>query len=374
MARRRDETLSQQPAIVPMKKRGSGRVRGSGRIRRKELGSFTRRLSAMLDAGLPLIQCLDALSEQTQIPEFRRVILAIRQKVEGGSSFAEALFHFDKLFGELYVNMIRAGELGGSLSEVTERLASYLEASAALRRKIISAMMYPVVIMLLAGTLTICMILFLVPTFADIYKDFGAELPGPTQVLIIISEIIRHQAPLVFGVLAVLIFIFVRFKKTETGGLKIDQGCLKLPVFGNLIEKIALARFSRTFASLLRSGVPILRTMEIVSTATGNKYIGKALAGCAPEIEGGSDISMSLKKTKAFPPMIIHMVSVGEKTGNIDGMLEKIADFYEDEVATTLEGLSSMIEPLLMAVLGVVIGAIVVAMFMPIFSMHQLIG
>jgi type IV pilus assembly protein PilC len=270
--------------------------------------------------------------------------------------------------------MVRAGEFGGSLSEVTERIASYLEASAALRRRIIAAIMYPLIITVLASALTTCMLIFIVPTFEEIYNDFDAELPKPTQVLILISNLIRHQAPWVIGTLVVLAILFFQIRKSEKGGLVIDRGFLHFPVFGSLIEKIALARFARTFASLMRSGVPILRSVEIVSMATGNRYIGRALTTCAPEIEGGSNIATAMRKTKTFPPMVIHMVSVGEKTGNIDGMLEKIADFYEDEVANALEALSSMIEPLLMAVLGVVIGAIVIAMFMPIFNLHQLIA
>lgn len=362
------------PPPPPHKKIKSNKVAGVGRIRRKELASFTRRLAAMLDAGLPLIQCLEALAEQTEIKEFGRVIQGLRQRVEAGDSFAEALRRYDNLFGELYVNMIRAGEFGGSLSEVAGRLASYLEAAAALRRRIIAALMYPLIILILASALTTCMLVFIVPTFEEIYNDFDAVLPKPTQVLIVISKILRHQAPLVVAGLIVLIVAFIRFKKTTKGGLLIDHGMLKLPVFGKLIEKIALARFSRTFSSLLRSGVPILRSVEIVSTATGNKYIGRALSTCGPEIEGGSNIASAMRRTQTFPPMIIHMVSVGEKTGNIDGMLEKIAEFYEGEVESALEALSSMIEPLLMAVLGVAVGGVVIAMFMPIFNLHQLIS
>ncbi|MDT8391258.1 MAG: type II secretion system F family protein [Lentisphaeria bacterium] len=373
MARRETQTATPVTGTSGRRKKGR-KVSNSGRIRRKELPSFTRRLSAMLDAGLPLIQCLEGLAEQTQVKEFRHVLINLRQRVEGGNSFAEALAEYRLLFGDLYVNMIRAGELGGSLSEVTSRLASYLEASAALRRKIFSAAMYPLVILILAGSLTVGMLLFIVPTFKDIYDDFNAELPGPTNVLILISDIIRYRAPYVILGLIVGIIAFVQIKKTEKGGLTIDRWFLKLPVFGMLIEKIALARFSRTFASLLRSGVPILRSVEIVSTATGNKYIGRALKSCAPEIEGGKAVAVAMKETKVFPPMILHMMSVGEKTGNIDGMLEKIADFYEDEVSNMLDGLSSMIEPLLMAVLGIVIGGIVIAMFMPIFSLHKLIS
>lgn len=362
------------PAPPPIRKVVSARVRSVGRIRRKELPSFTRRLAAMLDAGLPLIQCLEALGQQTQIREFGRVINALRQRVEGGDSFAEALARYDRLFGELYVNMVRAGEFGGSLSEVMNRLASYLEASAALRRRIIAAVMYPVIIMILATTLTTCMLVFIVPSFEEIYNDFDAKLPKPTLVLIFISKLIRERALWVIAGVVLLLFIFFRVRRSEKGGLAIDKAFLKIPVFGGLMEKIALARFSRTFASLMRSGVPILRSVQIVSTATGNRYIGRSLAVCGPEIEGGSNIAAAMGKTGSFPPMIIHMISVGEKTGNIDGMLEKIADFYEDEVTNALEALSSMIEPMLMAILGVLIGGIVIAMFMPIFNLHQLIA
>lgn len=350
------------------------RVPGSGRIRRKELPSFTRRLSAMLEAGLPLLQCFEGLAEQTQNKEFRKVIIHLREQVENGSSFAEALAQYRGLFGDLYVNMVRAGEIGGSMAEVTDRLSSYLESAAELRRKVFAAAMYPTVIVMLSGTLTTGLLIFVVPKFQEIYEGFGAKLPGPTNVLIKISEIIRFRAPYVIGALVLLIVIYIQVKKTDKGGVAIHHFFLRLPVFGSLVEKIALARFSRTFASLLRSGVPILDSLEIVATATGNKYIEKALDACKPKVEGGKGVAEAMKETKVFPPMILHMTTVGEKTGNIDGMLEKIADFYEDEVASTLEGLSSMIEPLLMAVLGVLIGGIVIAMFMPIFGLNKLVS
>ncbi len=353
---------------------GQRKVRGMRKIRLHELGPFTQKLAAMLDAGLPLIQCLEALSEQTENVEFRKVVHTLRERVEAGDSFAEALGHYQELFGDLYVNMIHAGEMGGGLAEVSSRLAAYLEASSALRRRVISAMTYPVVVLVLAALLTVGMLIFIVPTFAGIYEDFGATLPGPTQMLLNVSVFIREQSILGLVAVAVVVYTIRRLKKTERGSFLFDQYLLRAPVAGQLVEKIAIARMSRTFASLIRSGVPILKTLEIVAQATGNKYIGTSLAHCGQEIEGGSNIASSLKRTNKFPPMVVHMVAAGEKTGNIDGMLEKVADFYEDEVTNSLESLSSMIEPLLMAFLGVVIGGIVICMFLPIFKMSEIVS
>lgn len=349
------------------------KIRGVRKIRNTELGPFTQKLAAMLDAGLPLVQCMEALSDQTDNPEFKKVIVSIKERIEGGDSFAEALRNYQNIFGNLYVNMIQAGEIGGGLAEVTARLASYLEASAALKRKVKSAMTYPVIVMVLALVLTVAMLVFIVPTFAEIYQDFDADLPGPTKMLVSISDVLRHNAPYVLAVMGVLGIAGLKLKKTDRGAYAFDRYALKSPVAGQLIEKIALARMARTFASLIRSGVPILKTLEIVSQATGNRYIGAALHTCESEIEGGSNIAASLKNTEQFPPMVIHMIAAGEKTGDIDGMLEKVADFYEDEVTNSLEALSSMIEPLLMAFLGVVIGGIVICMFLPIFKMHEIV-
>lgn len=349
------------------------RVKGARKIRKNEVAPFTQKLAAMLDAGLPLVQCLNALSEQTEDPNFRLVLEDITSRVEGGAAFAEALKSYPNIFGNLYINMIRAGELSGSLSEVAARLASYLEASSAMVRKVKSALTYPAVVVTLAILLSIAMLVFIVPVFDDIFEGFDAELPIPTQILINISNTMRDNALYVILIIIGIVLLLRYLKKTPQGAMAFDSFLLKAPIAGNLIEKIALARMSRTFASLLRSGVPILQTIEIVSQATGNRIIGSALAGCGSDIEGGSNIGYSLKKTGRFPPMVIHMVSAGEKTGNIDGMLEKVADFYEDEVSNTLDSLASMIEPLLMAFIGVVIGAIVVCMFLPIFKMHEIV-
>lgn len=350
------------------------KIRGAGKIRGQELPSFTQKLAAMLSAGLPLVECLAALQEQTENPEFRKLVKGLKDSVEGGKSFAEALQDYDDIFSELYISMVQSGELGGSLAEVTARLASYLESSAELRRRLKAALTYPVVVMVLAAVLSLGMLIFIVPRFASIYDDFDAALPAPTQMLVNVSEILRQYTPavLILGVVAVI--IFKKILKTEGGRFQFDRTLLRLPVAGKLIEKIALARMSRTFASLMRSGVPILKALDIVGKATGNKYLGQALGKSASEIEGGATIASALKGTGRFPPMVIHMVGAGEKTGDVDGMLEKVADFYEDEVSSSLDALSSTIEPLLMAVLGVVIGGIVLCMFLPIFNMHEIIS
>ncbi len=378
MARQNTQTKSKNDDGGARKRQSSRRgrikIKGIKKIRKNELCPFTQKLAAMLDAGLPLIQCLSALAEQTEDPNYKTIVEDVCHRVEGGDSFAEALSVYQELYGDLYVNMIRAGEMGGGLAEVTARLASYLEASQELVRKVKSAMTYPIVVLVLATALATAMIVFIVPVFEGIFSDFGGQLPAPTQVLVNVSHIVRNQAPLVIAGLVAVVYALKRYRKTESGAMNFDRILLKAPVAGALIEKIALARMARTFASLLRSGVPILKTMDVVSQATGNRYIGKALSNCGSDIEGGGSIGNALKKTNQFPPMIIHMVSAGEKTGNIDGMLEKVADFYEDEVANSLESLASMIEPLLMAFLGVVIGGIVICMFLPIFKMHEVVS
>ncbi len=350
------------------------RVRGIRKIRLVELPAFTLRLAAMLDAGLPLIQCMEALSEQTSNLEFRRIVKSLGARIEAGDSFAEALQGYRMLFGELYVSMVRAGEVGGALAEVMKQLGSYLEASQALRRRVKSAMTYPVMVMGLSLILTAFMILFIVPKFADIYADFGAQLPGPTQTLVDISAFVRRQAPLVAVAIVVLVYGLRQMKRTDRGHLLWDRVVLKAPVAGPLIEKIAISRMSRTFSTLIRSGVPILRTLEIVGEASGNWYIKSWLVNASRDIEGGAALAESFKKHGNFPPMLIHMVSAGEKTGNVDGMLEKVSDFYDDEVTNSLESLSSMIEPLLMAFLGIIIGGIVICMFMPIFKLSTIVN
>jgi type IV pilus assembly protein PilC len=344
------------------------------KIRNKELPTFTLRLSAMLDAGLPLLQCLDALGEQCESAPFRVVIEDIAGRIEAGDNFGEALSPYQVLFGDLYISMIKAGEAGGGLAEVTARLGAYMEASASMRKRIKAAMTYPVIVLTLSLILSAAMILFIVPKFASIFADFDAKLPAPTRVLVQISDIMRHNAPVALAILVALVFAVKWLKKTPKGSLFWDTNVLRAPVAGPLIRKTALARMCRTFASLVRSGVPILKTFEIVSKATDNGFFENALVAAGHDVEGGASITAALRKTGIFPPMVVHMVSAGEQTGKVDHMMEKVADFYEEEVATALESLSSMIEPLLMVFLGVVIGGIVICMFLPVFKMHEIVG
>jgi type IV pilus assembly protein PilC len=374
MGDRRAESVRQAASgSVKSAKAAPRRLHGIGRMIKLDLCPFTRRLAAMLDAGLPLVQCMDALSEQTATPEFRLVVKDLGARIEGGDSFSEALNRYKDLFGELYVSMIRAGEIGGGLAEVTDRLALYLETSMAMKRKVKSAMTYPTVVMSFAFLITTGLILFIVPVFKGIFADFGGTLPLPTLILVKTSDIMRQFALYVVGAVAVAIWLLRRYFKTQQGAMAFDRFVLKAPVAGKIIEKVAVARMARTFASMLRSGVPILRCMEIVSKATGNRYIGAALVEAGTKIEGGAPLARAIQESGRFPPMVIHMLAAGEKTGNVDGMLEKVADFYEDEVTNALASLSSMIEPLLMVFLGVVVGGIVVAMFMPIFKLGSLV-
>ena len=371
---------SQSPAIGggSMAAGGKGGRRkktpGAKKIRLKELPAFTRQMSAMISSGMPIVQTLEALEAQTENKSFKAVINGVRLQIEGGASMTEAMKRYPDIFLELYVSMLEAGETGGLLADTTERLAMYLEAQAKLRRKVISAMMYPVIVTFVAVILTSSMIIWIVPAFASIYEDFDAALPGPTQFLVNVSDFVRAYAPFVFGGLVAAGIAFFQFKKTEQGAMTMDRIALKLPVFGPLLQKVALSRFASTFAQMTRSGVPILKALEITAVATGNKVLGKTVLDSRAVVERGEPLSSGLVKDKHFTTMMIQMLSAGEKTGKVDDMLEKIAEFYEDEVEATLSGLTSLIEPLLIVFLGVIIGGIVLCMFMPIFKMHELVA
>lgn len=354
----------------------SGTVRrtpGARKIRLKELPVFSRMIAAMLDAGIPLVQALAALEEQTQSKVFRGVIAGVRLRIEGGADFSEALTDYPDVFDRLYVSMMRAGEAGGLLSEIAARLAKYLEASAHLRHKVKSAMMYPMVVLSLALIIATAMIIWLVPVFKDIYADVGKRLPGPTLFLLMMSDFLRKYFLGVFGGLLLGGVAFARFKRTERGAYLWDAFLLRLPMIGTLVQKIALGRFASTFAQLISSGVPILESLDIVAVAIGNRVYGKIIIDAKKVVESGEPLSSELTKHKIFPRLLIHMLSGGEKIGKMDEMMRKVADFYEDEVESTLAGLTSIIEPFLMVILGVVIGGIVLGMFMPIFKLAEAI-
>ena len=349
------------------------KVSGARKIRLKELPLYTRQLAAMLGSGMPLVQSIVALEEQTLNKSFRAVLSGVRVSVEGGTMYSDSLAEYPQVFDELYVNMMRAGETGGMLAETSERVASFLEASNRLRAKVKSAMMYPTVVLCVAITISSALIVFIVPTFAGMFAGFGAKLPGPTQMLLDTSNFIRGYWYIVLAAVSATIYSLRRYVMTEKGGYAADLLRLRFPLLGKLVRKIAITRFASTFAQLISSGVPIIQAMTIVGVATGNKVIGKAVLDARANVEQGQTVSETLKKNKEFPSMLIHMLAAGEQTGTMEEMLGKLAEFYQEEVDTMLEGLTSMLEPLLMVVIGVMIGGIVLAMFMPIFKMTEVV-
>jgi type IV pilus assembly protein PilC len=350
-----------------------GRTSG-GRVGLADLVIFTRQLATMIDAGLAMVQSLQALAEQTTNKVMRDVIKDICARVESGDSFSEALQKHPKAFSRLYVCMVAAGEKGGLLAEILARLATYLENTARLRKKVKSAMMYPTVVTVVAILITVFLLVKVVPVFGEIFTSFNATLPAPTLYLIKISHVVKTY--LILFVLAGGggVYGWLYFIKTPVGRQFWDSRRIKLPVFGSLAHKICLARFSRTLASLVRSGVPILEVLQIVSQTVGNVVMEKAVKTAALDIERGESISTALSKHPVFPTMIVRMVTAGEQTGKIDNMLERIADFLDEEIETTLSGLTSMIEPILIVFLGVVVGGMVICMFLPIFKLPEIVS
>ena len=338
----------------------------------KELVVFSRQLATLVSAGVPIVQGLGILVEQADSAVFKNVIQTIRSDIEQGISITEAMKKHPIAFSELYVSMIKAGEIGGILDTILERLSSYLESAEELKGKIKGAMVYPGVISFVAGSITLFLLIFVIPTFQTIFASFGAELPLPTRALIGLSTFLRKG---IIGVIATPILIFWGFKQyrsTENGHYVLDAIALRLPLFGLLLKKVAVAKFSRTFSTLIKSGVPILQALETVGKTSGNKVIEKAINKAKESIREGERMAAPLKETGVFPPMVIQMIAIGEETGNLDIMLNKIADFYDQEVDVSVKALTSMIEPLIMVGMGLVVGAIVLAMFLPMFEMSQL--
>lgn len=347
---------------------------GGGSVALQDVVVFTRQLATMIDAGLAMVQSLQALSEQSSNKVMKDVIKDITARVESGDSFSESLTKHPKVFNRLYVAMVGAGERGGLLAEILSRLATYLENTARLRKKVKSAMMYPTAVTTIAIGITIFLLMKVVPVFGEIYSGFGAKLPGPTQFLIDLSDLLRQWFLLVLVALGGSIWGWFYFIKTPGGRWFWDSRRIRLPIFGGIAHKICLARFTRTFASLIRSGIPILEVLNIVSATVGNVVMEKSIKTCATDIEKGESITSALGKHPIFPTMIVRMVSAGEQTGQIDQMLEKVADFLDEEIETTLSGLTSLIEPLLIVFLGVTVGGIAICMFLPIFKMSEIIN
>jgi type IV pilus assembly protein PilC len=344
------------------------RIPGFGGVGTKDLLVFTRQFAVMIDAGLPLVQALDIIGNQADNPAFRVVLLAVKSKVESGSTFADALADHPKVFDELFVQLVRAGEIGGILDTILNRLGAYLEKNEKLKRRLKGAMVYPSIVLTVAVAVTIVLLAFVTPTFEKMFKDFGGAMPAPTQLLIDLSHGLRDNWWIFLGVPVVLIVAFRLFLRDPRGRKAWDKLILKLPVFGPLIRKVAVARFTRTLGTLLSSGVPILDALEIVAKSAGNRTIEAAILFVRARISEGKNIAGPLADTRVFPPMVVQMIGVGEATGAMDAMLNKVADFYDDEVDVAIAALTSMIEPLLMVFLGTVVGGFLIAMYLPIFS------
>jgi type IV pilus assembly protein PilC len=347
---------------------------GGGSVALQDQVIFTRQLATMIDAGLAMVQSLQALAEQTSNKAMRDVIRDITSRVEAGDSFSEALQKHPKVFNKLYYSMVSAGEKGGLLAEILARLATYLENTARLRKKVKSAMMYPTVVTVVAIVITTFLLVKVIPVFGDIYSGFGAKLPGPTQVLINLSNIVKKYFLFLGLAGGGVVYGWFYFIKTKPGREFWDARRIKLPIFGGIAHKICLARFTRTLASLIRSGVPILEVLQIVSQTVGNVVMEKAIKEAATDIERGESISAALGKHPVFPSMVIRMITAGEQTGKIDNMLERISDFLDEEIETVLSGLTSLIEPILIVFLGVVVGGMVICMFLPIFKMSEIVS
>ncbi len=343
------------------------------RVKSNDLVVFSRQLATMVDAGLPLIQSLDALHDQTDNPGFKAVIGDLINAIEQGASFSDALGQHSKVFSGLFVNMVRAGETSGTLAEILDRIAGYLEASAALQRKVKAAVIYPAVVSAMAVAITILLMVKVIPVFEKIYESFDSALPGPTMVLLAISKFMRKWMLPTVGALVIGLVALRMWVNTEMGRFKLDQFKFRLPVFGELIKKICVSRFTRTLGVLVRSGVPILSALDIVGKTAGNKLVEAAVNEAIEEIKRGENIAEPLAASHVFPPMVTRMISVGECSGKLEVMLEKISDFYDDQVNATVAGLTSLIEPLLIAFLGIVIGGIVICMFMPLFKLSTLV-
>lgn len=344
------------------------------KLKLEPLTVFTQQLASMLEAGLPLVSALEALQDQTEDPVFRIIIREVRADVSQGNSFSSACAKYPNAFNNLFVSMVEAGEASGGLSEILAKVAAYFESTNKLTKKVKSAMTYPVAVIALAIILVNVLLIFVIPVFADMFSDFGKELPAPTQFLIDFSDWMKSNVLYLLAGSFVLFKVWSRFTKTPKGRSIKDKLIIAAPIFGNLLKKITLSRFCRTYATLLRSGVPILRSLEIVATSSGKTQIEEACKAISKSISEGGQVSETLKQIPFFPPMMKHMSKAGEQTGNVDGMMNKIADFYDTEADAIISSLTSLIEPLLIVFLGVVVGGIVMAMFLPIFNLSSVAG
>jgi type IV pilus assembly protein PilC len=345
-----------------------------GKVPAKELAIFTRQFSVMIDAGLPLVQCLEILGAQQAHKGFQRIIEAVRDDVEKGSTLQASLAKHPKAFNDLYVNMVGAGESGGILDVILQRLSGYIEKAVKLTSKVKGAMTYPVAVISIAIAVVVIIMLKVIPVFSAMYEGLGSKLPFPTLVCIGISNALIHYSWLIIIGVVLIVIGLRQYYKTTAGHLQIDALLLKIPIIGDVLRKVAVARFCRTLGTLISSGVPILEGMDITARTAGNMVIQNAILKSKDAVEQGRNIATPLAETKVFPPMVVQMVGVGEATGALDAMLSKVADFYEDEVDNAVANLTSLMEPVMIAMLGGIIGFIVVAMYMPIFNLANVFG
>jgi len=363
--------------ITSVKEKGAQvafKMPGKNRVGVKDISVFTRQFATMINAGLPMVQCLDILSQQTEKEFFKTSIAKIMSDVEGGSTLGEAMGRHPKIFNSLFVNMVEAGEAGGILDVILVRLAQFLEKLDALQRKVKGALTYPAVVGVVATGATIFMLMFIIPTFAKMFTDFGGELPLPTRIVIGISDFLRGYWWALGAGVAGAIVGFKRYYATSAGRYTCDKLMLKVPVLGNVVRKGSVARFTRTLGTLISSGVPILQGLEITAKTAGNMVVEKAVMATRESISQGNTISEPLKECGVFPPMVTSMIAVGEQTGALDEMLDKIASFYDSEVDTAVEALTAIIEPVMIVVMGVVVGGMLIAMYLPMFKLVTVVG
>ena len=344
------------------------------KVKETDVVVFARLFATMINAGLPIIQCLELLGEEEQNKTFAKIIKGLKEDIEGGSSLSEALTKYPDIFDDLFVNLVAAGEAGGILDVILNRLSAYMEKALELKRKVKSAMTYPMTVLVVAFAVVILLLYKVVPVFEEMFASMGSALPGPTQILVDMSRFVQNNILYILGIIVLFVFAFKRYHKTERGGLQIDRTVLKLPVFGLLLKKVAVAKFSRTLSTMMSSGVPILDGLEIVSRTAGNKVVENSLMETRKSISEGRTIAEPLAEAGIFPSMVVSMIAVGENTGALDAMLEKIADFYDSEVDVAVDGMTALLEPIMMVFLGGIVGGTIIALYLPIFSMAGAVG
>lgn len=344
------------------------------KVKESDVVIFARLFATMINAGLPIIQCLDLLGEEEKNPTFAKIIKSVKEDIEGGSSLSDTLKKYPDVFDDLFVNLVAAGEAGGILDVILNRLSAYMEKAMELKRKVKGAMTYPLTVLVVAFAVVILLLYKVVPVFEDMFSSMGSALPGPTQFLVDMSAFVQNNILYILGAITLFVFAIKKYYKTESGRLQIDRIMLKLPVFGILLKKVAVAKFSRTLSTMMNSGVPILDGLEIVSKTAGNKVVENVLMDTRKSISEGNTIAEPLSEAGIFPSMVVSMIAVGENTGALDAMLEKIADFYDSEVDVAVGAMTALLEPMMMVFLGGVVGGMIIALYLPIFSMAGAVG